>query len=171
MFFTDVRYVPQLGRLGTCSFILLPGGCQWALEKGGQCSFCEFQVAVDEVVGELAVSHDEFLAIFRTGFATTTDADMVNVFTAGSYLNPGEIPLESQAAMARAVAEAERPSILRVESRVQFIVEETVGPLVGILAPKGKTLDIAIGFETQDDRLRNKELRKGMSREGFKQIV
>lgn len=168
-FFTDDRYVPQHRRQGSYGFILLPGGCEWALKKeyGGQCAFCEFQEIVDFVAGDLPFSHEEFMAIFRAGFATMSDADMLNVFTAGSFLNPGEIPMESQAAMARAVAAAGRTSILRVESRVQFMVEETIRPLVEILAPNGKTLDVAIGFETQDEWLRNKTLRKGMSRGGF----
>jgi radical SAM enzyme (TIGR01210 family) len=47
------------------------------------------------------------------------------------------------------------------------MVPETIEPLVRILKSVGKTLDIAIGFETQDDYLRNKVLRKGMGRAGF----
>jgi radical SAM enzyme (TIGR01210 family) len=58
-----------------------------------------------------------------------------------------------------------------VESRVQYIVDETVAPLASILASKGKMLDIAIGFETKDDDLRNKALRKGMGRKQFEQAV
>ena len=33
VFFTDGRYVPQLKRQGEYGFILLPGGCEWALKK------------------------------------------------------------------------------------------------------------------------------------------
>jgi|GEM_PF-5812185 len=172
-FFTDRRFIPQLGRQGEYGFVLLPGGCEWALKKdqGGQCTFCEFQEVVDYIAGDLAFSHDEFLSIFRAGYAGMGDADIMNVFTAGSFLNPGEIPMESQAAMASLVADSPTTSILRVESRVQFIVEETVAPLASILAAKGKTLDIAIGFETLDDELRNKALRKGMGRKQFEQAV
>ncbi|HTK60143.1 MAG TPA: hypothetical protein VL283_02975, partial [Candidatus Baltobacteraceae bacterium] len=146
-FFTDRRYLPQLGRQAEYGFILLPGGCEWALkkDKGGQCTFCEFQEVVDYIAGDLPFSHDEFMAIFSAGYAGMGDADILNVFTAGSFLNPGEIPMESQAAMASLVADSPKTSILRVESRVQYIVEETVAPLASILAAKGKTLDIAIG--------------------------
>jgi len=168
-YLTDDRLVPQLGRQGTYGFMLMPGGCRWALEKdqGGQCAFCEFQEMVDYVAGDLPFSHDEFMALFQAGFATMQDVDMVNIFTAGSFLNPGEIPTATQSAMATAIAGANKPAILRIESRVQYIVEETVRPLIDILSPAGKTLDIAIGFETQDDELRNKVLRKGMGRNGF----
>jgi radical SAM enzyme (TIGR01210 family) len=177
IFTSDFRLIPQLGRKGIYAFILLPGGCHWALEHGGRCEFCEFQPLVEAAVQNLPFSHEEFVAIFTAGFATFLEADIINVFTAGSYLNPGEIPLESQLAMAEAVAKAKRPSILRIESRVQWILEETVAPLVKALAngtdPDGnpKTLDIAIGVETQDDELRNKILRKGMSRKGLEQAI
>lgn len=169
-FSVDKRFVPQLSRPGTYGFILLPGGCYWALQKsrGGCCAFCEFQGAVEAIAGDLPFSHEEFMALFNAGFSTMDWVDMVNVFTGGSFLNPGEIPMETQAGVAERVAAApEWLRILRVESRVQYIVEETVKPLIDILAPAGKTLDIAIGLETQDDRLRNKVLRKGMGRTGF----
>lgn len=168
-FNTDDRLVPQLGRSGTYGFVLLPGGCHWALEKarGGQCSFCEFQEIVDLVAGDLPFNHEEFMALFKAGFATMLDATMVNVFTAGSFLAPGEIPPETQTAIARMVAEAAVPSILRIESRVQHMHEEYIKPLTDIMTAHGKTLDIAIGFETLDDDLRNKVLRKGMGRAGF----
>lgn len=170
-FFAENRFVPQLNTQGKYGFILLPGGCKWALEDNGRCTFCEFQEFVDELVGDLVISHDEFMAIFNAGFATMHDSKMLNVFTAGSFLNPGEIPMATQALMAQAVADSEITEILRVESRVQYIVEDTVAPLVNILGSQDKTLDIAIGFETQDDILRNKSLRKGMSRKGFIRAV
>jgi radical SAM enzyme (TIGR01210 family) len=172
-FFTDRRYLPQLKRQAEYGFILLPGGCEWALKKdqGGQCTFCEFQEVVDFLAGDLPFSHEEFLAIFQAGYAGMADADILNVFTAGSFLNPGEMPLGSQAAMATLVAASLKTSVLRVESRVQYIVDETVAPLTAILAPAGKTLDIAIGFETKDDDLRNKALRKGMGRRQFEHAV
>ena len=172
-FFTDGRLIPQAGRHGLYGFVILPGGCEWALkrDRGGQCAFCEFQEMVDAIAGDLPFSHDEFMAIFRAGQASMADADIMNVFTAGSFLNPGEIPMETQAAIARAVADAPKTAILRVESRVQYMVEETLRPLAEIMAGSGKTLDVAIGFETQDDELRNKALRKGMSRGGFVRAV
>lgn len=172
-FFTDVRHVPQLGRQGEYGFILLPGGCRWALEKdrGGQCAFCEFQPIVDEFAGDLPFDHAEFMALFDAGYATMPQTDILNVFTAGSFLNPGEIPQASQIGMAYAVATSPHTSILRVESRVQYMVKETIAPLASLLNAHGKTLDIAIGFETQDDYLRNKLLRKGMSRTGFENAI
>lgn len=172
-FSTDHRLILPLDRQGTYGFALLPGGCRWALEKdrGGQCSFCEFQEMVDLYAGSLPFSHEEFMALFTAGFETMRHADIMNVFTAGSFLNPGEMPMETQAGIARIVAANEQTSILRVESRVQYMVPETIVPLVDIMRGAGKTLDIAIGFETQDDYLRNKVLRKGMGREGFVNAV
>ncbi len=169
LFSRDIRHIPQLGRAGGYGFILLPGGCNWALQEGGGCTFCEFQKAVDEVVGSLAIRHSEFIDLFQTGFAAMQDADIVNVFTAGSFLNPGEIPPETQLAIAQAVA-ASSVSILRVESRVQYMRPEFIEPLVAALGP-GQTLDIAIGFETLNDHIRNVVLNKGMGRTGFMHAV
>lgn len=168
---TDRRLIPQLQREDDYGFILLPGGCKWALEHGGRCAFCEFQSAVDEAAGDLPFSHEEFMALFGAGFATMQSMPMMNIFTAGSFLNPGEMPMRTQAAIAQAVADSPSAEILRIESRVQYMVEETIKPIADIMNAAGKTLDIAIGFETQDDHLRNKVLRKGMSRNGFVRAV
>lgn len=170
LFSVDERLVTHLKRLGRHGFIFLPGGCHWAIQGPG-CAFCEFQPMIDRLAGRLPIRPSEFRALFRAGFATMRDVDVVNVFTAGSFLNPGEIPEGCQLAMARAVAKTSRPSMLRVESRVSYIVPATVGPLVEVLGRHGKMLDVAIGLETQDEHLRNKVLRKGMSREGFERAV
>ena len=166
----DRRFITHLGLIGTHGFIYLPGGCAWAVQGPG-CAFCEFQPMIDRLAGRLPIRPSEFRALFRAGFATMRNADVINVFTAGSFLNPGEIPEGCQLMLARAVAEARQVSMLRVESRVQYVVPELVGPLVETLGPADKTLDVAIGLETQDDRLRNHVLRKGMSRGGFQQAV
>jgi hypothetical protein len=168
LYLVDERYTPSAGEVLRHGFIYLPGGCAWAVQGPG-CAFCEFQGPIEKLVGGLPISHSEFLALFRAGFATMRNVDVVNVFTAGSFLNPGEIPAKTQLAIARAVART-MATTLRVEARTQYVVPETVEPLVQALSDSAR-LDVALGLETQDDYLRNVALRKGMSRESFRLAV
>lgn len=168
IYLVDERFTPSAGEVLRHGFIYLPGGCAWAIQGPG-CAFCEFQGPIEKLVGGLPISHSEFLALFQTGFVTMRNIDVVNVFTAGSFLNPGEIPVKTQLAIARAVART-MTTTLRVEARTQYVVPETVGPLVQALADSAQ-LDVALGLESQDDYLRNVVLRKGMSRESFRSAV
>lgn len=167
--FHEDRLIPQLGTVGTYGFVILPGGCAWALEEHGGCTFCPFQKAVDRYVGNLPLSAAEFLHLFGASFQTIRDrVTMLNVFTAGSFFNPGELPAAVQTGIAGAVARQDNIRILRVESRLEHLTEERVAPVVAALG--GKTLDVVIGFETQDDELR-RLLKKGMSKRGLAEKV
>lgn len=163
--FADDRLIVQLDRIGTYGFILLPGGCAWALEVHGGCTFCPFQEAVDGYVGNLPISVSGFLNIFGMAFPSMENVNMLNVFTGGSFLNDQEVPRAAQIGIAQQVARS-GVNILRVESRLRYITPESVATLVTALG--GKTLDVAVGFETADDVLRNRLLVKGMTRQGLR---
>jgi radical SAM enzyme (TIGR01210 family) len=175
-FITTKRFIPEFGQVGTHGFLIVPGGCQWALKrpypgnKKAGCGFCEFQVAIDGLVGNLVIEEDEFNALVTAGMAVfTKGADHVRFFTGGSALNPAEIPVGTMRHIATLAANSERIRTLGVESRVQFIVPETLAVYQEILKPAGKTLEVMIGFETQDDNIRldPKTLNKGLTRKGF----
>lgn len=173
VFFTDDRIMPAHGNLvGVHGYILAPGGCEWAVKKHDGCTFCFYQGAVDAYVGKLPLNEREFNALFSAGFTTMRHrCDAICYFTAGSALNPDEIPPGSLRFIAHAVASAPRPKMLRVESRTQWITSATVSPIASILSAHEKTFDIAIGFESQDDDVRNRLLNKGMTKKQFEQAV
>lgn len=172
IYFTDHRYIPDLKRNGDHGFIFLPGGCAWALQKHEGCTFCPFQKAVDDYVGNLPMSEKELIAMFEAGFKSLRYAsDVINVFTAGSFLNPGEIPVPVQLYITRRIAKDSRARIMRVETRIPYVEKSLVKPIVSILKSYGKTLDLAIGFETKNDWIRNKLMRKGITKRGFENAI
>jgi radical SAM enzyme (TIGR01210 family) len=168
VYLIDERYTPSDRCVRRHGFIYLPGGCAWAVQGPG-CAFCEFQGPIEKLVCKLPIMPLEFTALFQAGLATMRNVDVLNVFTAGSFLNPGEIPVKTQLAIARAVA-LSSATTLRVEARTQYVVPKTVEPLVRELSACAQ-LDVALGLESQDDYLRNVVLRKGMSRESFRHAV
>lgn len=179
LFIRNRRFVPELGAVANIGFLLLPGGCKWAIgtpragmEKAG-CVFCEFQGIIDDVVGNLPIIEDEFTALVRAGMATFSgECWIVRLFTGGSGLNPGEIPIGTMQELARLVVRSPAVRVLGVESRVQYIVPDTLAIYQDILKPAGKSLEVMIGFETQDDALRNgPKLNKGMPRGMFEEAV
>jgi radical SAM enzyme (TIGR01210 family) len=173
VYFTDKRIMTaHQNRLGIHGYILAPGGCEWAVKSHDGCTFCFYQGAVDSYVGKLPLSEREFNALFAAGFNTMRHTcDAICYFTAGSALNPGEIPPGTMRYIANSVARSKRPKMLRVESRAPWITAEAVRPIATTLRNVGKTFDIAIGFESQDDGVRNRLLNKGMTKKQFELAV
>ncbi len=171
VFLMDQRMMPD-NRSGAMGIIYSPGGCEWASFRHGGCTFCSFEKAVNNYVGNLPLSAREFKALFFSGFHTMSNqADMLAYFTAGSALNRSEIPEATLVAIAKAVAKAPKVRWLRLESRVQHFDENYINQLNQILAAGGSRLDLAIGFETKDDHIRNNLMNKGLTLSGFEKAV
>ena len=87
---------------------------------------------------------------------------ILKIFNAGSFL---AMPEKIQEEMMETVV-SKLPSVryVVIEARAILITDERVRPLTNILMKGGKKLQILIGIETQDDKLRNHELGKGHSR-------
>jgi len=141
--------------------VLSAPGCAWHRKSGG-CSFCAFpsslgtgtQVSAADFGAQLEAA----LAHIPPGAAPPVHLDL---YASGSYLNPEEVPEEAQVALLARAAALPPVARLTVETRPEYVEPARLERLVR--ATDGKPLEVAIGLETADDRIRDERLHKGFS--------
>lgn len=174
-----VEWNPELRRLSTTAIAIVPGGCYWARKRmhDGEyrgCSYCNFEPVIDAVTEGVPFRGEDHVSMVANALREVGEgAEKICVFTGGSFA-PRDIPLEGLLGMARLVAEHPTAKHMLVESRPELLTTEFLGEIKGVLRPD-QVLEVAIGFETQDDRIRNGRpglgLNKGMSRKMFERGV
>jgi len=178
-------YDPLLQQTVNRWVLLLPGVnlCSWYLKTKGGCTMCGFnnttsskrQYAwITKYFGGRALH-----AIYWLGYFGIKDQNPENltIYNGGNFLNSGkevpgakpEIPFSLQRAICRHAGK--HPTIKKVciESRPEFINPTNISTLKGLLG--GKTLEVGIGLESSNDRVRNGLLRKGTSLPNFELAV
>ncbi|MCX6786119.1 MAG: hypothetical protein NTZ18_04720 [Candidatus Komeilibacteria bacterium] len=101
----------------------------------------------------------------------------LTIYNGGSFLNSGreisgskpEIPYSLQTAICRHVGQHPTIQKLFVESRPEFITRSNIGSLTDLL--QGKVLQVGIGLESKNNKVRNSILRKGINLGQFENAV
>ena len=129
------------------TIILNTGGCRWA--RAGGCTMCGY---VAESVEGGTVPHDDLMAQLEACLAHEREnadepAPLVKIYTSGSFLDEREVPPETRAAIAETFADRER---IVVESLPDFVAAERVRAFLD----RGLAVDVAVGLETANDRIR-----------------
>jgi radical SAM enzyme (TIGR01210 family) len=144
------------------TIIFRSGGCSY-----GACRMCSYRH--ERYHNE---SCDALLAHLRAQLAWVMDQynpgeyRIVKIFTSGSFFDPQEVP----PAFLADVAGAFRGKLMIVETRPEYIIEETVRSFTRALDDGSwKTpLYCAIGLETSNDPIREKCINKGFTFSDFK---
>jgi archaeosine synthase beta-subunit len=137
-------------RVAAFVLILRTTGCWWSWQKG--CLMCGYNAASSKAVTTADLRHQVTAAARRYG-----GERMVKVYTSGSFLDPGEIPLDIRGEIFRSFPEAER---ILVESRPEFINSEN-------LAEVDTRAAVAIGLETANEEVLRRSVRKGFTVEDY----
>ena len=135
------------GVYDSLTIILNTGGCRWA--RAGGCTMCGY---VAESVDGGSVAHEDMMAQVQACLdheAENADkpADMIKIYTSGSFLDEREVAAETREAIASEFADRER---MVVESLPDFVDREKVADFT----ERGLDTDVAIGLETATDRVR-----------------
>ncbi|RZV08461.1 hypothetical protein BDK88_2531 [Natrinema hispanicum] len=145
------------------TIILNTGGCRWA--RAGGCTMCGY---VAESVDGGSVSHEALMDQIDVCLAhekenagelsspssrTQSDdgderADLIKIYTSGSFLDEREVGAESRRAIADTFADRDR---MVVESLPDFVDREKIADFT----QHGLDTDVAIGLETATDRVRH----------------
>ncbi len=141
------------GVVDSLTIILNTGGCRWA--RAGGCTMCGY---VAESVDGGRVSHEELLTQLDAALAyeaaeTETPAELVKIYTSGSFLDEREIPAATREAIADAFADRNR---IVVESLPDFVAPDKLAAFT----ERGLATDVAIGLETATDRVRRDAVNK-----------
>jgi radical SAM enzyme (TIGR01210 family) len=135
------------GFVDSLTIILNTGGCRWA--RAGGCTMCGY---VAESVDGGEVSHDALMDQIDACLEHEADnaderADLVKMYTSGSFLDEREVGAETRRAIAETFADRER---VLVESLPDFVGAEKVREFTD----QGVDFDVAVGLETATDRVR-----------------
>ncbi|WP_247731281.1 archaeosine biosynthesis radical SAM protein RaSEA [Halovivax limisalsi] len=130
------------------TIILNTGGCRWA--RAGGCTMCGY---VAESVDGGSVSHDALLdqidvCLDHEAENADEPADLIKIYTSGSFLDEREVGAETRRAIAETFADRER---IVVESLPDFVDREKIADFTRY----GLDTDVAIGLETATDRVRH----------------
>jgi len=130
------------------TIILNTGGCRWA--RAGGCTMCGY---VAESVDGGSVSHEALMDQIDICLEHEEDnadetADLIKIYTSGSFLDEREVGAESRRSIADTFADRER---IVLESLPDFVDREKIGDFT----QHGIHTDIAIGLETATDRVRH----------------
>ncbi|WP_137291441.1 archaeosine biosynthesis radical SAM protein RaSEA [Natronorubrum halophilum] len=130
------------------TIILNTGGCRWA--RAGGCTMCGY---VAESVDGGSVSHEALMNQIDVCLEHEAEngderADLIKIYTSGSFLDEREVGAESRRAIGETFADRER---IVLESLPDFVDREKIGDFTR----HGIDTDIAIGLETATDRVRH----------------
>ncbi|OLZ41782.1 radical SAM protein [Natrinema saccharevitans] len=130
------------------TIILNTGGCRWA--RAGGCTMCGY---VAESVDGGSVSHDALMdqidvCLDHEAENADEPADLIKIYTSGSFLDEREVGAESRRAIADTFADRDR---IVVESLPDFVDREKIADFT----QHGLDTDVAIGLETATDRVRH----------------
>ncbi|MGC9307684.1 MAG: archaeosine biosynthesis radical SAM protein RaSEA [Thermoplasmatota archaeon] len=132
-------------------FILQTSGCRWSHHSG--CSMCGYYSdSIPNVSAEQLQEQLEMAAGRYQG------EPIVKIFTSGSFLDDREVPVDMQRQVLQLFFE--RADRVVVETRPSFV------PGLDRLAdavPSGKTLSVAMGLESANDRVLEYAINKGFT--------
>ncbi|QLH77093.1 archaeosine biosynthesis radical SAM protein RaSEA [Halosimplex rubrum] len=139
------------GFVNSLTIILNTGGCRWA--RAGGCTMCGY---VAESVDGGSVPHEDLMAQIDACLEHEQEnaedlrgeqADLIKIYTSGSFLDEREVPAETRQAIADTFADRDR---IVVESLPDFVDREKIREFT----EHGLDCDVAIGLETATDRVR-----------------
>lgn len=146
--------------------VLATPGCEYARKNGGGCTVCGFfknarqDITEQEIVGQLDYS------LINNDMREVRQIDLL---TLGSFLNNNEVAENTRRILLRRIAGIN--NILRVsfESRAEHVAEDKLRACKDIL--DGRIVEFGIGLESADNYIRNKIIKKGLTRRDFEKTV
>ena len=132
------------------TMILRTVGCRW-----NRCTMCGYASE-----GAPATAED-LIAQFERAMQRSSGAQIVKIYTSGSFLDPQELPESARDEILQRL-EASGIKRLVIESRPEYITAERVDKCLSSLET-----EFAIGLETANDLIRQQLIGKGFSFQDF----
>lgn len=136
----------------TLTIILQTRGCRWAKQSG--CSMCGYFTDSHPK----GVTKDKILAQLDYALTQYHDEPVIKIYTSGSFLDPLEIPLDTQKNIFVKLSELSALQKVTIESRPEFVTPDIEERSTVV---KPKTLEIAIGLESANDGILTESINKG----------
>jgi radical SAM enzyme (TIGR01210 family) len=144
----DGAVVPSL------TVVLTTKGCSWARSDG--CTMCGYiaDSNPDAQASDIQTQFNEVLARYGKAFK------IIKLFTSGSFLDEAELPIDVRDHILSELLGT--PKVI-IESRPEFVTSE----ICEDIARQNEHIEVAIGLETSNDRIRNSHINKGFAFRDF----
>lgn len=154
------------------TIVLRTKGCNWALSEKGGCSMCGY--INDSYLQK--INHNHIFNQFEFAFQSkleqiNSDQDnyILKIFNSGSFFDDNEISEQIREKIYKKIADFDKLKEIVVESRPEYISKEKLEAMQNFL--KNKYIEVAIGLETVNDKIRNQYINKGLLYEAFLKAV
>lgn len=153
---------------------LSPTGCEWA-RKGG-CTMCgEFEGSIkrNSLIENPQFHIAQFASaisdprVWHTACKESFPIEWLRINQEGNYTNPNEMSFDSQEVILRLAMRIKGIRRITIESRPQYITEESVDFLSNIFKDSNVELEIGMGVEAVNDVVRNVCINKQGTKEQF----
>jgi radical SAM enzyme (TIGR01210 family) len=136
-----------------------------------RCSFCALPSLS---AGDVAVSAEDIKAqvdLVMRGCPEKLRRGIrrVTVYNSGSVLDQRTLPTEALWYLFDRLAAFPALAEVSLDTRAEFVEDRELGGLMARV--KGRRLTVAVGYETHDERIRNRVLRKGLSERAFQRLA
>lgn len=174
MKYSNIEGVPSL----SLTITLSPTGCEWA--RNGGCTMCgEFEGSFkrDELVENPQFHISQFVAaitnpqVWEAAHKEGKPIEWLRINQEGNYINPKEMNISSQVMILRLATHIKGIRKITIESRPQYITEQTASLLAEIFKNTAIELEIGMGVEAENDIVRNVCINKQESKIDFVRAV
>lgn len=142
------------GEIVECmTLILRTRGCRW-----DQCYMCGY------TNDAYPAGEEELIQQIDHAFEQLKGEQVLKVFTSGSFFDDAEVPPKIRAHLLERFNQAGLKKLI-VESRPEYITEDRLKEFEGV------KLEVGIGLETANDRIRELCINKGFSFDDFKRAA
>ena len=134
--------------------VLTTKGCSWARSDG--CTMCGYiaDSNPDAQASDIQTQFNEVFARYGKAFK------IIKLFTSGSFLDEAELPIDVRNHI---LSELRGTPKVIIESRPEFVTSE----ICEDIARQNEHIEVAIGLETSNDRIRNNHINKGFAFRDF----
>lgn len=147
--------------------ILRASGCAWARKPGGGCTNCGFDRLTTHGV---AVTSDDLVAQFEAALAQAglEGVGEIDLYNSGSFFADPEVPPDARRRILARIAQTPVRRVL-LETRPEFVRSADLAQARALLGDR--ELEVGIGLESSDDRVRDVLVNKGFGLPEFERAV
>ena len=162
---TEAKIGDATGR--ATSIVLSTIGCSYARGESGGCTMCSYLLD-----GTETRPTDEQLVQQFTSVLNNLSGEgplSVKLYTSGSFLDEDEVSLKARNEILNQISQDTRINEVVIESRPEYVTDETMAVIRTILGDR--RIEIGIGLESSNDRIRSICVNKGFSLAEFKKAL
>lgn len=141
-------------------------GCTYAHNTGG-CTVCGFINHAEANINGSEMLNQLDYTINSIDLSKVKEID---ILTLGSFLNDSEVGMDTRLEIMRRLSKISHLRRVSIESRSEYVTVEKIKMLKDTLG-KDKILEFAIGLESANDYLRNKVIKKGLTKRAFENTI